>query len=241
MELKFTRDPAIPQFLIRDVLGKLAYLDERIRSAQVSGSGDQSRLTFGTAMTETMTSWRNGSIRWSTPCLRTHSSQNFAFSKSGGRRSRLARILYRSFTTPRGGAGGDRFFVIGPLLTQVIQYFEGRMIEVADAMGALPFRFPALISPRYLERVQYFKNFPHSLSFVNHLRKSPDIQSFMDQAAVVDDGSISAPAESYATPSAMLAPTVCHHLYLALSESELPENGIVATASGTVFVTNPSI
>ena len=37
---------------------------------------------------------------------------------------------------------GKGFFVIGPLLTQVIQYFESRMIEVADAMGALPFRFP---------------------------------------------------------------------------------------------------
>jgi seryl-tRNA synthetase len=117
-----------------------------------------------------------------------------------------------------------------------VQYFESRMIEVAEEMNAVSFRFPALISPRYLERVQYFKNFPHSLSFVSHLRENlPDIQRFMDQASVSDDGAVFAPPEGYSQPSAMLSPTVCHHLYLALSESELPESGLVATASGHCF------
>ena len=102
-------------------------------------------------------------------------------------------------------------------------------------MGAIPFRFPALISPRYLETVQYFKNFPHSLTFATHLRGNlPDVQRFAAEATATT-GSVEVDGTVFAPPAAMLAPTVCHHLYLTLSDSELPAEGLVATASGNCF------
>ena len=51
---------------------------------------------------------------------------------------------------------GPGFFTLGPTLAGFIDYFEKRLLEVAAAMGAQPYRFPALISPGYMERVQYF-------------------------------------------------------------------------------------
>lgn len=237
MELKFTIEPAVPKFLIRDVLGKLAYLDERISAARISGSGDLIELELkngGDGDRDRLTQRINALVRAMSedafePDLRILEERRPTIPNGT---DPLPELLKRREIVQEGPG----FFVVGPLLTQVIQYFENRMLEVADAMGALPFRFPALISPRYLERVKYFKNFPHSLSFVSHLRENlPDIQRFMDEASVGDDGSVAARPEGYASPSAMLSPTVCHHLYLALSESEIPENGIVATASGNCF------
>ena len=237
MELKFTINPAVPKFLIRDVLGKLAYLDERIHAARISGTGDLIELELRKGGEED----RDSLAQRINSLVGAMSEDAFEPDLRVLEQHRpripvgidpLPELLERREIVQEGTG----FFVVGPLLTQVIQYFEGRMIEVAEAMGALAFRFPALISPRYLERVKYFKNFPHSLSFVSHLRENlPDIERFMDEASVSDDGSIAASAQGYANPSAMLSPTICHHLYLALSESEIPENGITATASGNCF------
>lgn len=237
MQLQFIRDPAIPQFLVHDVLWKLAYVDERVREARISRNGDliELELKDGDNSDHERLAQRIDEL------VKAMTENAF--------RPELRVIEERQSTIPAGvdplpsllqkrevvqeGAG---YFVVGPLLTHVVQYFESRMIEVAEEMNAVSFRFPALISPRYLQRVQYFKNFPHSLSFVSHLKENlPDIQRFMDQASVTDEGEVSASPAGYSQPSAMLSPTVCHHLYLALSDSELQESGLVATASGHCF------
>jgi hypothetical protein len=64
---------------------------------------------------------------------------------------------------------GPGYFVLGPIMSRLVEFVESRLLRVADHMHAVPYRFPALISPAYLEKVKYFQNFPHSLSFVTHL------------------------------------------------------------------------
>jgi hypothetical protein len=65
--------------------------------------------------------------------------------------------------------------VLGPMMSRLVEFVESRLLQVADHMHAVPYRFPALISPAYLEKVKYFQNFPHSLSFVTHLREGFEI------------------------------------------------------------------
>jgi seryl-tRNA synthetase len=114
--------------------------------------------------------------------------------------------------------------------------FEFEVIRIADQLGARSYRFPALISPAYMERVQYFKNFPHSLTFATHLRENVElIDRFSSTARVGEDGRISAERDLYASAPAMLSPTICHHLYLSLAGRTLPRGGLVATASGNCF------
>jgi seryl-tRNA synthetase len=163
------------------------------------------------------------------PVLRTLEERSFPMVGGGEDPTRL---LGEQGEVVQEGPG---FFILGPLLTRVVDRLEQRMLDVAGDMGASPYRFPAMISPSYLEKVQYFRNFPHSLSFATHLRENlPDIQNFADHA-VTEQGKIVVDREVYAPVKAMLAPTVCHHLYLALSGSRLPPEGVIATANGHCF------
>ncbi len=235
--LELQQDPPIPQFLIRDVLAKLAYVDERVKTAEISNEGDCVRLTFSSQVSDNdvplfqqriglmITAMADGAFE---PDLRILEERRLEML---GGIDPMPELLQRREVVQEGPG----YFVLGPLLTQVVAYVERRMLEIAADMGAIPFRFPALISPRYLERVQYFKNFPHSLTFATHLRGNlPDVQRFAAEATA-ETGSVEADPALFAQPSAMLAPTVCHHLYLTLSDSELPPEGLIATASGNCF------
>ena len=132
-------------------------------------------------------------------------------------------------------AEGPGFFGIGPMLSALIDLFERELITLASAFGAVPFRFPALIAPAYMEKVQYFKNFPHSLTFATHLRENIlNIENFSAQATT-ENGRITADSGMYAGVPAMLSPTVCHHLYYFLSGKKVPNDGLTATACGHCF------
>jgi seryl-tRNA synthetase len=127
-------------------------------------------------------------------------------------------------------------FALGPLLTHLIAWFEGRFLELADSFEAAPYRFPTLIPARYLERVDYFSAFPHSLTFATHLHTDLDvIDHFAKEAACDEDGELRAPADSFAPVRALLSPAVCYHLYFALADHPLPGGQVVATAVGNCF------
>lgn len=235
--LEFRQDPPVPAFLIRDVLAKLAYVDERVQGAQISGSGDTIQLMLRAALgagevealkarvATLVTAMSDGAFEPELRVLEAHEGQIKTDIDP------MAELLARREVVQEGAG----FFIIGPLLTHVVSYVEDRLLEIAGELGATPFRFPALIAPGYLERVQYFKNFPHSLSFATHLRENlPDIQRFSAEATTIGSR-VEADPELFARPAAMLAPTVCHHLYLALSDTELEQDGIIATASGNCF------
>ena len=130
---------------------------------------------------------------------------------------------------------GPGYYVLGPLLSGVIDFFEDRYRAVANDMGARPYRFPAMISPAYLEKVKYFDNFPHSLSFVTHLREDLDVIERFSKEACCQEGAVVIETDSFARARAMLSPTVCHHLYMTLAGSTVPADGLVATAFGNCF------
>ena len=146
---------------------------------------------------------------------------------------------------PHAGAGRARrdlarrrtgIFALGPLLTRLIAYFERRFLDLADSFGAAPYRFPTLIPARYLERVNYFQAFPHSLTFVTHLREDLDaIDHFAQHAACEQDGALNTPPDSFAPIQALLSPAVCYHLYFSLADQPLPGGQVVATAVGNCF------
>lgn len=236
-ELSYDMKPPISRFMIKEVLSKLAYLDERVGGATISGDGGRVVLTMPSAPTpethamlgnrlhslvEAMT--RDGFE----PTLRTVETQ--AFAQSG-----TADPMPALLAAGEAFQEGPGYFSLGPLLSSVIEHFERRLMAVAAEMGAAPYRFPALISPAYLEKVQYFKNFPHSLTFASHLRESlPTIERFSADART-DNGHVDSDPLLYAPPAAMLAPTVCHHLYLAFAGKKLPPEGLTATACSHCF------
>jgi len=128
-------------------------------------------------------------------------------------------------------------FSLGPLVTGLVDYFEGRFNELAAYFAAPRRRFPTLIPAKFLHQVNYFRAFPHSLSFATHLREDLDvIEDFSEHAAYDEslDG-MNTPPESFARIKALLSPAVCYHLYLSLARQTLPEGGLTATAVGDCF------
>lgn len=235
--LTFEQAPPIPSFLIQDVLAKLAYLDERVTGATIASdgssvtllltdaSGADLRATLGERLSSVVQAMAEGAFEPEFRVLEEH-----VFDMVGS--ADPTPELVARFELVEEGPG---IFALGPLLTRLIEYFEQRLMQVANRMGAAPYRFPALISPAYMEQVQYFRNFPHSLSFATHLRENlPAIQKFSCDA-VTKEGRIEVDPEVYAAMPAMLAPTVCHHLYMSLRDRRLGSGGVVATASGSCF------
>lgn len=126
-------------------------------------------------------------------------------------------------------------YTLGPLLTRLIAHFESIFVDLAGEFGAQPYRFPTLIPARYLERVGYFRSFPHSLTFATHLRSELDVIDHFAQHAACDEHGLNAPEGSFAPVEALLSPAVCYHLYFSLADAPLPGGKLAATAVGNCF------
>ena len=126
-------------------------------------------------------------------------------------------------------------YSLGPLLSQLIDYFEIQFTDLARSFEAEPYRFPTLIPASYMERVKYFQSFPHSLTFVTHLRE--DLSSIDDfaQHTTCGEHGLNTPPEYFARIQTLLSPAVCYHLYFHLADKPLPEGNLIATAVGNCF------
>lgn len=233
-----TPKETIPEFLIGEVQSKLAYVDEFILMANVAPSGDLITLDLrepvkGPKRSELM-----------------EKVQRVVMSMVKGAFKPKVQILEDFFdrplpfsTDPNAGllARGEIFqeatgiYSIGPLVTRLIAFFEKQFISLADSFGAVPYRFPTLIPARSLERVGYFRAFPHSLTFVTHLREDLDAIDSFSQQATCDDHGLNTTPESFANIQALLSPAICYHLYFALADKPLPGGQMAATAVGNCF------
>ncbi|MHA1598067.1 MAG: hypothetical protein ACTSV1_05030 [Alphaproteobacteria bacterium] len=236
--LSIIPDMEIPDFLVREIQAKLAYVDETIASAQVYAGSEGVVLTLtGAPDTETtarltakinhlVTSMADGAFEPRLKVLEDYLDRPTSFTDDP------MDALYKSREVVREGSG---YYSIGPLLSALVDFFASRILAAATGFGAKPYRFPALISPGYLERVKYFSNFPHSLSFVTHLREDMDVIEKFSADGCCASGKVQAADGSFGAPDAMLSPTVCHHLYMSLTDSVLGEDGLIATAEGNCF------
>ncbi len=235
---QITPDLPIPPFLIGEVKSKLAYVDEHIRAAEVSAAGDRITLMLDLEPDEGLKASLNAKVQRVVQAL-----VKGAFKpKVQVLEDCLDRpILYGLDPMPELMARGevsqeaDGIFTAGPLLARLIAWFESQFLGLADSFAAQPYRFPTLIPARYLDRVNYFSAFPHSLSFATHLRTDLDvIDDFASHAACGEHG-LSTSMDSFSKVEALLSPAVCYHLYFALADRPLVGGQVTATAVGNCF------
>ena len=228
----------IPPHLTGEIQSKLAYVDEAIARGEVPASGDQITLYLrqeeGPArqaeleekVQRVVTSMVKGAIQPKVQILEDHLDWPVRCQADP-----MVELLARGEISQEA----QGIYSLGPLVTRLIGYFESRFLELADSFEAIPYRFPTLIPARYLERVGYFRAFPHSLSFVTHLREDLDVIDDFSQHAACDEHGLVAPINSFANIQALLSPAVCYHLYFALADKPLPNGKVVATAVGNCF------
>ncbi len=237
--IEFPPTVTIPPHLVGEVQSKLAYVDERIAAAHIGAAGDNiiielkeplstaEQATIEEKVQRVVVSMAQGAIRPKVQVLEDYLDRRVPF--NGDPMPELAR---------RGEISQEAqgIYVLGPLLTRLVDWFEQRFLDLAASFSAQPYRFPTLIPARYLEKVGYFRAFPHSLSFATHLREDLDhIDSFAEGAACDQHGNLNAPFERFAPIQTLLSPAVCYHLYFTLADQTLPPQGVTATAVGNCF------
>jgi len=240
MNIKIEIKPqvVIPEFLVGEVQSKLAYADETISGARVAATGDLITLELrapaeGAARSgledkvqRIVATMVQGAFKPKVQILENYLDRPVPYSADPN-----AELIARGemFQEATG------IFTVGPLVTKLIAFFERQFVKLADSFEALPYRFPTLIPARYLERVNYFRAFPHSLTFVTHLREDLDVIDAFAQAACCDEHGLKTPPDSFAQIQTLLSPAVCYHLYFALADKPLPGGKLAATAVGNCF------
>jgi seryl-tRNA synthetase len=238
LSMEFEPSVPIPEYLIGEVQSKLAYADEQIAAAQVSPEHIRIQVWAGSDLSparraeleekvqRVVTSMAKGAIRPKVQVLEDHLDRPLAC-----RIDPMPELISRGEVYPEG----QGIYALGPLLSNLIAYFENHFVALAASFGATPYRFPTLIPARYLERVNYFHAFPHSLTFATHLREDLDVIDHFAQHAACDEHGLTTSLDSFARPQALLSPAVCYHLYFALADKPLPEGSVIATAVGNCF------
>ncbi|MGB9674368.1 MAG: hypothetical protein ACPL3P_09540 [Anaerolineales bacterium] len=239
IQLHFAPALPIPDYLVGEVQAKLAYVDERITAAQVHPSGNEIQLTLVNEIgaeeqgkieekvQRVVTSMVQGAFKPKVQILEDYLDRPLLSDEDP-----MPELLHRGEISQEANG----VYAFGPLLTRLMDWFEGRFLDLADSFSAQPYRFPTLIPARYMERVGYFRAFPHSLSFATHLHSElNNIDEFAQQAACDEHGHLAVPMERFAAIEMLLSPAVCYHLYFALADKPLPNGRVVATAVGNCF------
>ena len=118
---------------------------------------------------------------------------------------------------------------------QLFEYFDRCFTEFGRPWRPRSMRAPTLIPTAVLARCDYFRSFPHSVTFACHLPEDPPrIESFrrrhsdresLDDAALAD----------MVTPEACLSPAVCYHAYYANRDRALSSDGVIYSMVGKCF------
>jgi seryl-tRNA synthetase len=122
----------------------------------------------------------------------------------------------------------------GPALA-LFEYFDRCFTAFGLAWKPRPMRAPTLIPANVLARCDYFRSFPHSVTFACHLPEDPPrVEDFrrrhqdresLDELAMAD----------MVTPEACLSPAVCYHAYAANQDRELTGEPLVYSMVGKCF------
>lgn len=236
--ITITPKKPIPGYMIGEVESKLAYVDELITAANISQNGDLihlkihleidqvKKIEIESKVLQVVNKMTTGSVKPKVVILEDHMDRPIFSTIDPTPELLKNRELHQE---------ENGIYTLGPLITRLVDFFEDQFISLAKTFGAQPYRFPTLIPARYLERVNYFQAFPHSLTFVTHLREDLDVINHFAEHAACDDYGLNASLDNFDQIKTLLSPAVCYHLYFALADKPLPGDQLAATAVSNCF------
>jgi seryl-tRNA synthetase len=125
--------------------------------------------------------------------------------------------------------------VLRGLPLRLFEYFDRVFSDMAPPFAAEPVRVPTLIPTGTLARCDYFRSFPHTVTFASHLEAdSRAIEAFRARHADRDDLAEDA-LSSMALPEAGLSPAVCYHTYSMNAGQVIPADGVAYSVVGKCF------
>lgn len=172
------------------------------------------------------------------------SVQDLANRVSRALRSLQRKVIFASAAEPPLH-GCDALPGIHPLGTGIValsgtplrlfRYFDRVFEDFGQPFRAEPLRTPTLIPSKVLARCDYFRSFPHNVTFAGHLREDPQVvDAFRARHQTAEDVDAAAWLEME-TPEACLSPAVCYHVYHLHQNQTLPAEGLVYGICGKCF------
>jgi seryl-tRNA synthetase len=124
---------------------------------------------------------------------------------------------------------------ISELPLALLRYFDRVFEGFGSGWNAATVLVPTLIPASVLARCDYFRAFPHSVTFATHLQPNAEIidqfRARHDTATTLDSEVLS----DMATPTACLSPAVCYHIYHLHQGDRLPNAGRAYGVCGRCF------
>jgi hypothetical protein len=121
------------------------------------------------------------------------------------------------------------------LALQIFKYFDRTFTEFGEEWNPAPLQTPTLIPSDVLAKCDYFRSFPHNVTFACHLvEEKENIEGF--RARYRDVNELDNHAMSHMdTPEACLSPAVCYHTYALNKGLTLPAEGLAYSICGKCF------
>jgi seryl-tRNA synthetase len=121
------------------------------------------------------------------------------------------------------------------LALAVFNYFDRVFTEFGDEWNPEYLRTPTLIPADVLAKCDYFRSFPHNVTFACHLtEEAENIDAF--RARYRESDHLDSHAMSHmATPEACLSPATCYHSYYLNRGRTLSPTGLIYSVCGKCF------
>jgi seryl-tRNA synthetase len=227
----------MPEELVDDFLGKLHYVSEFITGFELISDAPSDQVRF-----QLLPGHEEERAKIAGQIVEVARKMCGAYrrveSKVLAKRERA--VSFNDDPHPLLQARGDLFYFgqgrygFGPRLVELLNFFDGRLLQLAESFSAEPYQFPTLIGADLLERCRYLQSFPHSLSFVSHLREDLEaIQNFA-RTAKWDGTRLVCDPQDVARIECLLSSAVCFHCYAWLQNQRLTRPGVF-TAVGKCF------
>lgn len=213
-----------------EISKQVAFLSKSVRNVRFSGDGTQ--LQFDAAEAD-------GSG------LQT-AVEELANRVSGALRRLQRKVVFasRAMEAPRFFADpsmqGVHFMDTGQVALSglplaLFAYFDRVFESFGDPWQAAALRTPTLIPTRTLSRCDYFRSFPHNVTFASHLREDGAVldafRARHQNLDTIDDLALA----DMDRPEACLSPAVCYHVYAMHQNETLPAEGLAYGICGKCF------
>ena len=130
---------------------------------------------------------------------------------------------------------GPGQFALDGLALRLYRYFDRVFEAFGRPWNPRPVAVPTLIPSKVLARCDYFRSFPHNVTFACHLPEDAEtVESFRGRHQhrdELDEKTLS----DLVTPEACLSPAVCYHIYHLNEDRELPASGLAYGVCGKCF------
>jgi len=118
---------------------------------------------------------------------------------------------------------------------RLFEAIDRRIVTLGRAYRAEPMRISTLIPPDTLAKCDYFRSFPHTVTFASHLLEDADrIDAFRNRHAEINHLDDHAAAD-LDQPKACLSPAACYHVYKVYQGRSIPAEGVVRSVCGKCF------